>query len=62
VGIVPGHEVFSVEGVAEFVQSFVYGSFRFADVHEEVFAGRTNAVEAWSFIIYERMLNNIESG
>ena len=32
--------------VAEFVHSLVYGSSRFTDVHEEVFSGRSDAVEA----------------
>ena len=36
----------SVEGLAEFVDSFVYGSSRFANVHEEVFANRFYPVEA----------------
>jgi hypothetical protein len=39
------HQVFSFDGVAEFVHSLVYGSSRFTDVHEEVFAGWSDAVE-----------------
>jgi ferritin-like protein len=46
VGIVPWHQVGSVEGLAEFVDSFVHGSSRFADIHEEVFADRFYPVEA----------------
>ena len=45
-GIVPWHQVGSVEGLAEFVDSFVYGSSRFANVHEKVFADRLYPVEA----------------
>ena len=45
-GIVPWHQVGSVEGLAEFVHSLVYGSSRFADIHEEVFADRLDPVEA----------------
>ena len=45
-GIIPWHQVGSVEGLAEFVDSFVYGSSRFANVHEEVFADGFNPVEA----------------
>ena len=48
-GIVPRHQVFSFDGVAEFVHSLVYGSSRFTDVHEEVFSGRSDAVEARGF-------------
>ena len=44
--IIPWHQVGSVEGLAEFVDSFVYGSSRFANVHEEVFADRLYPVEA----------------
>ena len=36
----------SVEGLAEFVNSFVHGSSRLANVHEEVFADRLYPVEA----------------
>jgi hypothetical protein len=46
VGIIPWHQVGSVEGLAEFVDSFVYGSSRLANVHEEVFADRFYPVEA----------------
>jgi hypothetical protein len=46
VGIVPWHQVGSPEGVAEFVNSFVYGSSRLANVHEEVFADGFYPVEA----------------
>ena len=35
----------SVEGLGEFVNSFVYGSSRFANVHEIVFADRFYPVE-----------------
>jgi hypothetical protein len=45
-GIVPWHQVGSVEGLAELVDSFVYGSSRFANVHEEVFADGFNPEEA----------------
>lgn len=45
-GIVPWHQVFSFYGVAEFVHSLVYGSPGFTDVHEEVFSGWSDAVEA----------------
>ena len=45
-GIVPWHQVGSVEGLAEFVHPFVYGSSRFADVHEKVFTDGFNPVEA----------------
>jgi hypothetical protein len=45
VGIVPWHQVGSFEGVAEFIDSFMYGSSRFANVHEEVFADRLYPVE-----------------
>jgi hypothetical protein len=41
-----GHQVFSFDGVAEFVHSLVYGSSRFTDVHEEVLVDRSDAVEA----------------
>ena len=44
-GIIPWHQVGSPEGVAEFVNSFVYGSSRFANVHEIVFADRLYPVE-----------------
>ena len=44
--IIPWHQVGSVEGLAEFVDSFVYGSSRLANVHEEVFADRFYPVEA----------------
>ncbi len=43
------HQFGSVEGLAEFVYSFVYGSSRFSDVHEEVFSGWPDAVEAGGF-------------
>jgi hypothetical protein len=46
VGIIPWHQVGSPEGVAEFVESFVYGSSRFANIHEKVFADRFYPVEA----------------
>jgi len=46
VGIVPWHQVGSAEGLAEFVDSFVYGSSRFANVHEEVFADGLYPVKA----------------
>jgi hypothetical protein len=49
VGIVPWHQVRSSEGVAEFINSFVYGPSRFANVHEEVFAYPSDAVVAWGF-------------
>jgi hypothetical protein len=49
VGIVPRHQVCSFEGVAKFVHSFVYGSPGFANVHEEIFAGGADAVEAGFF-------------
>ena len=45
-GIVPWHQVGSFEGVAEFVQPFVYGSSGFTEVHQKFFADRTDAVEA----------------
>ena len=45
-GIVPWHQVGSGESLAEFVNSFVYGSSRFADVHKEVFTDRLYPVEA----------------
>ena len=45
-GIVPWHQVGSIEGLSEFVNSFMYGSSRLADVHEEVFADRFYPVEA----------------
>ena len=35
-GIVPGHQFGSVEGLAEFVHSLVDGSSRFADVHGDL--------------------------
>ena len=44
-----GHQVFSFYGVAEFVHTLVYGSSRFTDVHEEVFSGWPDAVEAKGF-------------
>ena len=50
VGIVPWHQVGSVEGLAEFVDSFVHGSSRLADVHEEVFADRFYPVEAGLYV------------
>ena len=48
-GIVPWHQVGSPEGVAEFVNSFVYGSSHLANVHEEFFTRGTNAVETGFF-------------
>ena len=48
-GIIPWHQVGSVEGLAEFIHSFVYGSSRFANVHEEVFADRFNPVKSGFF-------------
>ena len=45
-GIIPWHQVGSVEGLAEFVDSFMYGSSCFANVHEEVFPDRLCPVEA----------------
>jgi hypothetical protein len=45
VRIIPWHQLGSGEGLAEFVDSFVYGSSRFADIHEEVFADRFYPVE-----------------
>ena len=45
-GIVPWHQVGSIEGLSEFVNSFMYGSSRFANVHEEVFADWFYPVEA----------------
>jgi hypothetical protein len=45
-GIVPWHQVGSVEGVAEFIHSFVNGSSCLANVHEEVLADRFYPVEA----------------
>lgn len=48
-GIVPRHQVFSFDGVAEFVHALVYGSSRFPDVHEEVFAYWPDAVETGLF-------------
>ena len=47
-GIIPWHQVGSVEGLAEFVNSFVHGSSRFTNKHEEVFADRLYPVEAGS--------------
>jgi hypothetical protein len=55
VRIVPRHQVFSFYCVAEFVHSFVYGSSGFADVHEEVFAGWSDAVEVGGFVVCDRM-------
>jgi len=49
VGIVPRHQVFSFEGVAEFVHPLVYGSPGFADVHEEVLVDWPDAIEAGGF-------------
>jgi hypothetical protein len=46
VRIVPWHQVGSAEGLAEFVDSFVHGSSRLANVHEEVFADGFYPVEA----------------
>ena len=48
-GIVPRHQVWVEEGVPEFVESFVYRSPGFADIHEEVFPDRSDAVEARGF-------------
>ena len=45
-GIVPRHQVWVEEGVPEFVESFVYRSPGFTNVHEEIFADRLNPVEA----------------
>ena len=45
-GIVPRHQIGSAEGLVEFVNSFVYGSSRFANIHEKVFADRFYPVEA----------------
>ena len=45
-GIVPWHQVASDECLAEFINSFVYGSSRFTNVHEKVFADRFYPVEA----------------
>ena len=44
--IIPWHQVGSVEGLAEFVDSFVDGSSRLANVHEKVFSDRLYPVEA----------------
>ena len=49
VGIVPWHQVFSFDGVAEFVQSLVYGSPGLSDVHEEIFTYGPDAVETRGF-------------
>lgn len=48
-GIVPRHQVCTFECVTEFVQSFVYGSPGFTDVHQEVFADRSYPVDAGLF-------------
>lgn len=47
--IIPWHHVGSYKGVVEFINSFVYGSSRFAFVHEEVFADGFNPVETRLF-------------
>ena len=48
-GIVPRHQVCSLEGMTEFVHSLVYGSPGFSDVHEEVFTGWSDPVETRLF-------------
>jgi len=48
-GIVPWHQLGTVERLAEFVDSLVYGSPGFADVHEEVLVDWPDAAEAGGF-------------
>ena len=43
------HPVCAFEGVPEFVESFVYRSPGFTNVHEEIFADRSDAVEPGLF-------------
>jgi len=51
----------SVEGLAEFVNSFVYGSSRFGNVHEEVFADGFYPVEVVGFGDYSISCASINS-
>jgi len=48
--------------LAEFVQSLVNDSPGFAEVHEDVFAGRSDATGAGGFVVIDRVPKHISSG